>query len=63
MNDLELPMLSYYVIYYEMIRKVMQRTEKEAFRTLNHFYCTDICDKPRRGLAMLIYIYLNVDEC
>ncbi len=30
MNDLEWPMFSYYVIYYEMFRKVMQRTEKEA---------------------------------
>ncbi len=30
MNDLEWPMLSYYVIYYEKLRKVMQRTEKEA---------------------------------
>ncbi len=30
MNDLEWPMLSYYVIYYEKFRKVMQRTEKEA---------------------------------
>ncbi len=30
MNDLEQPMLSYYVIYYEKFRKAMQRTEKEA---------------------------------
>ncbi len=30
MNDLEWPMLSYYVIYYEKFRKVMQQTEKEA---------------------------------
>ncbi len=30
MNDLEWPMLSYYVIYYEKFRKVMLRTEKEA---------------------------------
>ncbi len=30
MNDLEWPMLSYYVIYYETFKKVMQRTEKEA---------------------------------
>ncbi len=29
----------------------------------NHFYCTDICDKLRKDLAMLTYIYLNVDEC
>ncbi len=29
MNDLEWPMLSYYVIYYE--KKVMQRTKKEAY--------------------------------
>ncbi len=30
MNDLEWPMLSYYVIYYERFRKDMQRTEKVA---------------------------------
>ncbi len=30
MNDLELPMLSYYVIYYEKFKKVMWQTEKEA---------------------------------
>ncbi len=32
MNDLELPMFSYYVIYYEMFRKVTQQTEKEALK-------------------------------
>ncbi len=31
MNDLEWPMLSYYLIYYEKYRKIMQRTEKEAY--------------------------------
>ncbi len=30
MHDLECPMLSYYVIYYEKFRKVMQQTEKVA---------------------------------
>ncbi len=29
----------------------------------NHFYCMEICDKLRRDLAMLTYIYINVDEC
>ncbi len=29
----------------------------------NHFYCMEICNKPRKDLAMLTYIYLNVDEC
>ncbi len=29
-NDLEWPMLSYYVIYYEKFRKVTKRTEKVA---------------------------------
>ncbi len=29
-NDLEWPMLSYYVLYYEKFRKVMQQTEKVA---------------------------------
>ncbi len=32
MNDLEWPMLSYYVTYYEKFRKVMQRAEKEILR-------------------------------
>ncbi len=30
MNDLEWQILSYYVIYYEKFRKVMQQTEKVA---------------------------------
>ncbi len=30
MNDLEWPMLSFYVIYYEKFRKVMHWTEKVA---------------------------------
>ncbi len=29
----------------------------------NHFYWMGICDKLSRHLYMLIYIYLNVDEC
>ncbi len=30
MNDLEWPMFSYYVIYYEKFKKVMQQIEKVA---------------------------------
>ncbi len=30
MNDVEWPMGSYYVIYYEKLRKIMQWTEKEV---------------------------------
>ncbi len=33
-NDLEWPMLSYYVSYYEKFRKVMQWTEKVALNVL-----------------------------
>ncbi len=29
----------------------------------NHFYCKEICDKLSRDIAMLTYIYLNVDDC
>ncbi len=29
----------------------------------NYFYCTEICDKLRRDLAIFTYIYLDVDEC
>ncbi len=32
MNDLEWPMLSYYVILYEKFRKAKQRTEKVALK-------------------------------
>ncbi len=35
MNDLEQPMLSYYVIYFEKFRKIMQRTEKEALMEIH----------------------------
>ncbi len=28
----------------------------------NEFYCTEICNKLRRDLAMLTYIYLDVNE-
>ncbi len=29
----------------------------------NNFYCMEICDKLSRDLAMLTYIYFNVDDC
>ncbi len=32
MNDLEWPMLLYYVIYHEKLKKVMQGTEKVALK-------------------------------
>ncbi len=35
MNDLEQPTLSYYVIYFKMFRKIMQRTVTEALKKLN----------------------------
>ncbi len=34
MNDLEWQMLSYYVIWYEKFRKVIQQTEKVAFNLI-----------------------------
>ncbi len=34
MNDLDRPMLLYYVIYYQKFKKVMQQTEKEALSCL-----------------------------
>ncbi len=40
MNDLEWPMLSYNVIYYETFRKVMKRTEKVTLRL-----CSKKCNK------------------
>ncbi len=41
MNDLEWSMLSYYVIYYEKFKKVMQRTKKEALKInyVKHKHC------------------------
>ncbi len=47
MNNLELPMLSYCVIYYEKFKKVMQRTEKEASS------CMDMKDQWRFGQTKL----------
>ncbi len=35
MNELEWPILSYYVIYSEKFSKIMQRTEKEAFNQIH----------------------------
>ncbi len=29
----------------------------------NNFYCTEICDKLSRELAMITYIYFNIDDC
>ncbi len=46
MNDLEWPILSYYVIYYETLRKVVQRTENEALKLCVLVHCawlTYIC--------------------
>ncbi len=34
-NDLEWPMLSYYGMYYEKFRKILQRIEKEALSIYN----------------------------
>ncbi len=34
MNDLEQLMLSYYVIYFEKFRKVMQQAEERSFKLL-----------------------------
>ncbi len=43
MNDLEWPLLSYYVIYYEKFKKVMQRTEKEALIQWHMCVSIDLC--------------------
>ncbi len=40
MNELELPMLLYYVIYYEMFRNVMKQTEKVALSLMVSIKCT-----------------------
>ncbi len=37
MNDLEWPMLSHYVIYYEHLMKIMHRTEKEAYTQIHTY--------------------------
>ncbi len=37
-NDLKRPMLSYYVIYYEKFRKIMQQTEKEVLTVSKHTF-------------------------
>ncbi len=38
MNDLEWPMLSYYVIEYSMFRNVVQLTEKKALKHILLLY-------------------------
>ncbi len=38
LSDLELPMLSNYVIYYEKFRKIMQGTEKEDLSHNSRLY-------------------------
>ncbi len=37
MNDLEWPILSYYVIYYEKFKNVMLQTEKEVLILVHVF--------------------------
>ncbi len=41
MNDLEWPMLSYYVIYYEKFRKIMQQTEMKYLTNMHVAVVTD----------------------
>ncbi len=61
-------MLSYYVIYYEKFRKVMQQTEKEAlilplcrttmspcFNVMHIIFCSELCVGP-----MTPYTPLNI---
>ncbi len=56
MNDLERPMISYYMIYYEKFRKVMQRrklwmpTDNQAGCKRNHFDHLYVQD----GLGILV---------
>ncbi len=60
MNDLEWPewpMLSYYVIYYEKFRKVMQRTEIVAFSFKFNFR-TCLCEK--KNLSILNRLLQNI---
>ncbi len=38
-TDLEQPMLSYYVIYFEKLKKVMQQIENESL-SIDHTYYT-----------------------
>ncbi len=49
---------SYYVIYYEKFRKIMQRTEKEALN-INHAHSLDESsqEKPR------LVAFLATDRC
>ncbi len=58
-------------ILYKLIFKVNQsenygHTVHNCYIVSVHFdkiNCTEICDKLRRQLSMLTYIYFNVDEC
>ncbi len=33
------------------------------YSIIKHFYCIQICDKLSSDLAVLTYIYFNVDDC
>ncbi len=74
MNDLEEPMLSYYVLYYEKFRKVMQRTEKEALIVYlisvvnmqyviylqQNWHCTDVSVvKPPTFITVYSHLYTH----
>ncbi len=43
-NVLEQPMLSYYVIYFEKFRKIIQQTEKEAVICLIYMFISNMVE-------------------
>ncbi len=61
-NDIEWPMLSYYVIYYEKFKKVMQQTEKEAFNCISVKYHFDF-DNIWWALAEALMTYMIIHVC
>ncbi len=61
MNDLEWPMLSYYVFYYETFRKVMQQTDKESLLKLpwrNTLYVIDLEIRCKTDIVNLLNFQL-----
>ncbi len=59
MNDLEWPMLLYYMTYYEKFRNVMQKTEKEALTWKGQYYVTWHCSK--YNISIVLQFDMTID--
>ncbi len=59
MNDLEWLMLSYYVVYYDKFRKIMQQTEKEVLKWYRpRWYIYQITSNSCWRIFPTLYIFI-----